>query len=202
VIRVLRTIAPVALGAVLACVAFAQPGPNTRQPVRPQGAGQAIQVWGMAGDGPGTMMPMGGPGQAQGIPEQMIVVSLREGVDTIYMVRGYTLYRYDAGNALQLAAQVDLRTDEEIRRAAQAGDGGLIWPDPAMLPVLAEYAPESGTLLVLRGGILRQYNAALEQMVEFDLRSEREKQGGPRIQVRMQPGPLPPPPPPDEAREQ
>ena len=172
---------------------------------RQQMAPPGVQVWGMAVDGRGRMMPMGGPGQAQGVPEQIIITG--EGRDRVYVIHGYMLRHYLTAPVAPLALQgeADLRTDEELERAVDAG-GAFVWPDPAMVPVKATYAPESRTLLVLRGGILRQYSSDLEVLAQFDLRTEREKQGGPRIQIRMQPGPPPddgpPPPGPDAVREE
>ena len=110
------------------------------------------------------------------------------------MIRGHTLYRYIAGadGALQAGPEVDLRTPEETERAEEAADA-FIWPDPAMVPVRAEWSARSNSLIVLRSGLLMQFSPELECLAEFDLRSEREKQQ-PQVRVLMRPAPPPPPP--------
>lgn len=199
---------------VAAGLTFAQPDPgdaaeqerleqerirDIREMARQQAAPPGVQVWGMAMDGPGNIMRIGGPGRAEAVPEQMILVGAAGGAQWVFVIHGFTLRRYATaqGQPLELQAEADLRTEEELERAADTDDA-YIWPDPAMVPAAAEWSEMSGTLLVLRGGVLTQFSPELEALAQFDLRTEREKQG-PRIHVRMQPGPMPPPPPPDAA---
>ncbi|MFW6437795.1 MAG: hypothetical protein ACOCZ7_02170 [Armatimonadota bacterium] len=210
--RIGHTIALAALSAILAGAAFAQEGltPEDRERLeqeriermrdlaREQGAGPAIQVWGMAGEGPGAMTRIGGP--VQRMPEELIFVE--DGPEqVVFLIRGHTLHRYVAGvdGPLSSTGHFDLRTDQEIERAEDAEDA-FTWPDPAMVSVTAKWSAASNSLIVLRGGVLTQFPLrGLEPLASFDLRTEREKQSSPRVQVRMQPGPLPPPPAPDEA---
>lgn len=152
------------------------------------------QVIAITGDGRGGFTRFG-PGAEQ-IPEQIILTGATEHV--VYIVRGFMIYRYDANPELALVAEVDMRTEDEAQRMEQA-QGQMIWPDPAMVPVKAEFAPNSNTLVVLRGGYLLQFSADLDLLAEFDLRTEAEK-NRPRVQMRMgpvvqPPAEVPPPPP-------
>lgn len=213
-VRVARGLIPLALVAALACAARAQPGPQPddeqrlqreraermQDILRQQGAGGVFSMV-LGADGAGNIMRLGGPGGAVEVPELLILVDAD--VQLVFVVRGHTLYRFVTGadGALEADTEVDLRTAEEVERAGDAGDA-FIWPDPAMVPVTAEWSALTGSLMVLRGGVLMQFSPALEALAEFDLRTEREKQG-PRIRMQMRPGPPrddgPPPAPEAEA---
>jgi len=214
VARALRTVIAAALVAATVCSAWAQPAPNPeqqrlqqeraqdiREMARQQGANMGVVTMAFGGDGQGNLMRMGGPGNAQGVPEQMILVDAD--VQWVFVIHGCTLYRYEAAadGALEAGIEVDLRTPDEVERG-EAAEGAFIWPDPAMVPVTAEWSALTNSLMVLRGGVLMQFSPELESLAEFDMRTEREKQV-PRIRVQMGPVPAPQappaPPPPDAA---
>jgi len=208
VTRVLRTVIAAVLVSATVQVACAQPAPNAEQErlqqerardfqemARQQGAGQNVGVVTMAfgGDGQGNLVRMGGPGNTPTVPEQMILV---EGdVQWVFVIHGCTLYRYAAAadGTLEAGIEVDLRTPDEVERG-EAAEGAFIWPDPAMVPVTAEWSALTNSLMVLRGGVLMQFSPELESLAEFDMRTEREKQV-PRVRVQMRAAPQPPPPP-------
>lgn len=151
------------------------------------------QVIAIGADGRGNIARIG-PGMREPIPEQIILTG--ETTDIVYVIRGHMIYRYRADRELAAEAEADMRSEEEVQQVP-AAPGEIVWPDPALVPVIARFAPNSNTLIVLRGGRLLQYSDQLELLAEFDLRTEAEKQR-PRVQVRMRPGPPgePPPPPP------
>jgi len=147
------------------------------------------QVIAIGADGRGNITRIG-PGMREEMPEQIILTGAT--VDVVYVIRGYMIYRYQANRELVPEAEADMRTDDEAEQM-EAAAGAMIWPDPAMVPVKAQFAPNSNTLIVLRGGYLLQFSDQLELLAEFDLRTEAEKRR-PRVQMRM--GPAGPPPPP------
>ena len=204
--RALKGVVVFALLAATAAATLAQPAPNPNDQQRLEeervqalqemarqqaGGGNAFQVV-LGGDGRGSFIGPGAPGGGQ-MPEELILVTEGDAAQLLFVIRGHTLYRYIAGadGALQAGPEVDLRTPEETARAEEAGEA-FVWPDPAMVPVRAEWSARSNSLIVLRGGLLMQFSPELECLAEFDLRSEREKQQ-PQVRVLMRPAPPAPP---------
>ncbi len=143
---------------------------------RPGARGYVISI---AGDGAGQFRRI--PPGPEMVPAEMHVVG-----DYVYVARGWMLYQYLAADDLQLQAQVDLRAEEE--RGGEAGPGeALSRPDPAMVPVHLQFSAEGDFIYALRGYLLRQFSVdGLEQMAEFDLRTEEEL-NRPRPEVRWAP---------------
>ncbi len=155
--RALKGVVVFALLAATAAATLAQPAPNPNDQQRLEeervqalqemarqqaGGGNAFQVV-LGGDGRGSFIGPGAPGGGQ-MPEELILVTEGDAAQLLFVIRGHTLYRYIAGadGALQAGPEVDLRTPEETERAEEAGDA-FIWPDPAMVPVRAEWSARS-----------------------------------------------------------
>lgn len=183
------------LAGVLAGVAVAQRAPDADEDVQQRLQRERMERFRELAprqiDGPAVQILRGTP------VEQMILAG--EEADLLFIIRGHALRAYGAGpgEALRLLVEADLRSEEELNRAEEAGDRPVL-PDPGMVPVRAHWARLSGTLVVLRGGVLRQYSGELDLLAEFDLRTERERRLLPPV-IEMRIGPRPddgPPPPP------
>ncbi|MEA3403223.1 MAG: hypothetical protein U9R79_18415 [Armatimonadota bacterium] len=160
---------------------------HLREMARQQAAGPQRYVIQLPGEG--QMARIGGPPAPEMVPAQLHVVG-----DYVYVVRGWMLRQYLADDRLELQAAVDLRSEDEL--PPEGGPPAMRrGPDAAAVPVHVRFSANGDLIYVLRGYILRQFLAeGMQQMAEFDLRTEEERRR-PRIQMRM--GPFPERPPPD-----